>query len=30
MVLGVMKPGRAMDYCPTRVEPMFDEGTAHG
>ena len=30
MVLGVMKPGRAMDYGPTRVEPMLDEGTAHG
>ena len=30
MVLGVVRPGRAMDLSPIRVEPMLDEGVAHG
>ena len=30
MVLGVMRQKMAMDFGPTRVEPMLDEGAAHG
>ena len=30
MVLDVVRPGRAMDFGSTKVEPMLDEGTAHG
>ena len=30
MVLGVVRSGRAMDFGPTRVELMLDEGAAHG
>ena len=30
MVLGVVRSGRAMDFGPTRVEPMLDEGAAYG
>ena len=30
MVLGVVRPGRAMDFDPTKVEPMLDEGATHG
>ena len=26
IVLGVVSPGRAMDFGPTKVEPMLDEG----
>ena len=30
MVLGVVRPGRAMDFGPTRVESMLDEGGGGG
>ena len=30
MVLGVVRLGRAMDFGPTKVEPMLDEGATHG
>ena len=30
MVLGVVRAGRPMDFGPTRVEPILDEGAAHG
>ena len=30
MVLGVVRPRKAMDFGPTKVEPMLDEGAAHG
>ena len=30
MVLGVLRPGRAMVFGPTKVERMLDEGAAHG
>ena len=30
MVLGVVRLGRAMDFGPTRVGPMLDEGAIHG
>ena len=30
IVLGVVKPGKAMDFGPTKAEPMLDEGAAHG
>ena len=30
MVLGVVRPGRAMDFGPTRAESMIDEGGGGG
>ena len=30
LVLGVVRPGRAMDIGPTKVEPMLDELATHG
>ena len=30
MVLGVVRPGKIMDFGPTKVELMLDEGVAHG
>ena len=30
MVLGVVRPGKAMDFSSIRVDPMLDEGDAHG
>ena len=26
MVLGIVRPKMAMDFCPKEVEPMLDEG----
>ena len=30
MILGVVRPGRAMDFGPIEVELMLDERAAHG
>ena len=30
MVLGIVRPEMAMDFCFKEVEPMLDEATVHG